>query len=305
VLILVIVGVIGFFLVRAIVGDVKEFIEMYPSIENRLLAKTADFLKHRLQLEPKAVLNLLRSQRVQQALTSFLNYSFSFFGKLVLIVMILVFFYLSFRNYPAIIRKAFPRSESERFFGILRNVNRQIIAYLEVKTLTSAATGLFTGLACWAFGVKFGVLWGFLAFILNYVPYIGSWAAVLMPSIFSLFLFPNSFTPLWFFFVLVGTQGVWGNLLEWEILGSQFNLSPVVIILSLVFWGYVWGIAGAFLAVPLTAIIRIIILNIEPVRFVGVLMSKKADEKGPPGRRRRTDGRRTRTSRRTTSGRTR
>jgi AI-2 transport protein TqsA len=286
-LILIIVGLLGWFLVQAIVGNIKEFIELYPTIESKLLTKTAVFLKQRFQLEPNSIPNLLRSQRVQQALTSLLNYSFSFFGKFVLIVMILVFYYLSFTHYPKIIRKAFPRAQGEGIFGILRNINKQIITYLEVKTLTSAGTGLFSGLACWAFGVKFGVLWGFLAFMLNYIPYIGSWAAVLMPSLFSLFLFPNSFIPLYFFAVLVGTQGVWGNLLEWEILGSQFNLSPIVIILSLVFWGYVWGVAGAFLAVPLTAIIRIIVLNIGPVKFVGILMSKKADEDRPSGKRRR------------------
>jgi predicted PurR-regulated permease PerM len=227
---------------------------------------------------------------VQQALTSFLTNSISFFGTLVLVVMILVFFYLSYTHYPKIVRKAFPRAQSDRFRGILRSVNRQIITYLEVKTLTSAGTGLFTGFACWVFGVKFGALWGFLAFMLNYIPYIGSWAAVLMPSLFALFLHPHSLVPLYFFLVLVGTQGLWGNLLEWEILGSQFNLSPIVIIVSLVFWGYVWGVAGAFLAVPLTAVIRIIILNIEPVKFVGVLMSKKAGRDRRRRRRGKTSG---------------
>jgi predicted PurR-regulated permease PerM len=72
-------------------------------------------------------------------------------------------------------------------------------------------------------------------------------------------------------------QLFFGNYLDPEMMGNRFNLSPIIIIFSLFFWGYVWGIVGTFLAVPITATIKIVIQNIEPLKPVAVLMSKRAD----------------------------
>jgi predicted PurR-regulated permease PerM len=146
-----------------------------------------------------------------------------------------------------------------------------------IKTFISAGTGIFTGVACWIFGMQFSVLFGFLAFALNYIPYIGSFIAVALPVLFSLVVFQGTIIPLFVFAAVLVIQLVWGSFLDPEIMSTRFNLSPIVIILSLVFWSYVWGAAGAFLAVPTTAIIRIILQNIRPLGFVATLMSKKAD----------------------------
>jgi AI-2 transport protein TqsA len=268
---------IGFFLARFIARDVKEFIAIWPSYEGKLMKIIASFIKENLNLEPGVFLRILQSQRGSRIVSSFVGVSLNFAGKFSLTLLILIFFYLSYSNYPKIIKKAFDEERSKYVLGILNHVNEQIIRYVIVKTFISAGTGIFTSVACGLFGMKFFVLFGFLAFLLNYIPYIGSFIAVVLPSLFSLLIFQGSIIPLFVFIALFVIQLVWGSFLDPEMMSNRFNLSPIVIILSLVFWSYVWGIAGAFLAVPTTAIIKIILQNIEQLRFVATLMSKKAD----------------------------
>ena len=141
----------------------------------------------------------------------------------------------------------------------------------------SAGTGILTGVSCALFGIKFPVLWGFLAFLFNYIPYIGSLAAITLPIILSVLQFPGSYLPIFSALSLIAIQLTIGSYLDPEMMGRRFNLSPILIILSLFFWGYVWGLAGAFLAVPITAVIKIIAQNIEPLKPVAVLMSKKVE----------------------------
>jgi predicted PurR-regulated permease PerM len=110
----------------------------------------------------------------------------------------------------------------------------------------------------------------------NYIPYIGSITAVILPIILSFLQFPNSYIPIFSTVSLLTIQFFMGSYLDPEIMGNRFNLSPILILLSLFFWGYVWGIVGAFLAVPITAIIKIVAQNIEVTRPIAVLMSRKA-----------------------------
>jgi predicted PurR-regulated permease PerM len=267
----------GFFLTRLVARDIREFLAVWPSYESKLLNWIGAFIKEYLNLEPGAILRILQSQRLSRVLSSLLTVSLNFFGKFSLTLLILIFFYLSYANYPKIIRKAFDEERAEHILGILNNINEQIIRYVMIKTFISAGTGVFTGVACRLFGMQFSVLFGFIAFTLNYIPYVGSFIAVALPVLFSLFVFQGTVIPLFVFAALFVIQLVWGSFLDPEIMSTRFNLSPIIIIISLVFWSYVWGAAGAFLAVPTTAIIRIILQNIRSLSFAATLMSKKAD----------------------------
>jgi AI-2 transport protein TqsA len=276
-LLLIAIFMVGFFLARFIARDIKEFIAVWPSYEGKLMKIIASFIKENLNLDAGAFLRIIQSQRGSRIVSSFMGVSLNFAGKFSLTVLILIFFYLSYRNYPSIIKKAFGEERSEHILGILNKINEQIINYVLVKTFISAGTGVFTSVACALLGLKFSVLFGFLAFLLNYIPYLGSFIAVALPTVFSLLIFQGSIIPLFVFVSLFVIQLVWGSYLDPEIMSNRFNMSPIVIILSLVFWSYVWGAGGAFLAVPTTAIIKIILQNIGPLRFVATLMSKKAD----------------------------
>jgi predicted PurR-regulated permease PerM len=225
------------------------------------------------------VQGIMQHTRVQELLSSSVRISLNAVGKFALTLLILVFIYLTYGNYPRLIKKAFGKNSRRLgdIFKLIRNINQQVTQYFMIKTLISLGTGVLTGTACAILGIKFAVLWGFLAFLLNYIPYVGSFLAIILPIILSVFQFPHSYKPFVTGGVLLGIQIFMGNYLDPEMMGNKFNLSPIVIIFSLFFWGYVWGIVGTFFAVPITATIKIVMQNIEPLQSFAVLMSKRAD----------------------------
>ncbi len=276
-ILLAIISLIGTFVAQFLVKNAKEFIAFWPTMERTIITNIGHFLTNYVKIDTTTLTSILRSARVAEFLQSAFSFSLSFAGKSLFTLLILVFIYLTYHNYPRLIKKAFKQKRVSEIFKILRNINIQIINYIFIKTLISMGTGLLTGIACWLLGIKFAVLWGFLAFMLNYIPYIGSLAAVVFPIILSLLQFPHSYIPLFTAISLIVIQMFMGSYLDPEMMGNRFNLSPILIIVSLFFWSYVWGIVGAFIAVPITAIVKIVLMNIEPMKPIAILMSKKAE----------------------------
>ena len=116
-----------------------------------------------------------------------------------------------------------------------------------------------------------------MTFLFNFIPYVGSIVAVLFPIGLAILQFQQPLIPLMALVILVPIQVVMGSILEPYLMGNRFNLSPIVILVSLFFWSYVWGLAGAFLAVPLTAIIRTVFMNVESLRPFVQLISRTGD----------------------------
>jgi AI-2 transport protein TqsA len=278
-IILAVISVVGRYFVQLLINNTREFIAFYPTLEGQLLNTLTRWLRQYLHIEATGVQSIMQSARVQELLSSSVRMSLSFLGKFLLTLLILLFIYLTYGNYPNLIKKAFG-GDSRRLgeiFAMIRNIYQQITRYFVVKTVISLGTGILTGIACGILGIKFAALWGFLAFLLNYIPYIGSFVAIILPILLSFLQFPGSYKPFVAAGLLIAIQIFMGNYLDPEMMGNRFNLSPVVIIFSLFFWGYVWGIVGTFLAVPIMATVKIIISNIEPLKPVAVLMSKRAN----------------------------
>jgi predicted PurR-regulated permease PerM len=128
-------------------------------------------------------------------------------------------------------------------------------------------------------GLEFPVLWGLIAFLLNFIPAIGSIVAAIPPALFALI----QFGWLQMSFVLLGylvINMLLGNFIEPMLMGYRFGISTTVVILSVVFWGWLWGSVGMFLAVPLTMMIKVMLDNTEEFRWLSVAMSKEAGSAG-------------------------
>ena len=135
-------------------------------------------------------------------------------------------------------------------------VKTSIVSYMKVKFLTSLCTGIFFGGISWIFGIDFALFWGFLAFILNFIPTVGSIVATIPPTLLGLIQIESSGTFIFFMALLIATQFTWGNVIEPFLMGSSVALNTVTVILGLVVWGYIWGIAGMLLSVPLIVLAR-------------------------------------------------
>jgi AI-2 transport protein TqsA len=166
-------------------------------------------------------------------------------------------------------------SKRETVQNNLDTINTQLQSYLLIKTLISVFVGFLVTLICIAYGIDFPVVWGLLTFILNYIPNIGSLIASIAPILIAFIEYGIGLTSLSFALLLAIVQNVTGNLLEPHLMGRQMDLSPVFVLFSLIFWGYVWGIVGMFLAVPIAAAIKILFSNIEPLKPLAIIIGSK------------------------------
>jgi AI-2 transport protein TqsA len=166
-------------------------------------------------------------------------------------------------------------------FAHLETAGPEIQRYLWIKTWVSLATGLLVGLSAALVGVDFPLIWGLLAFLLNYIPNFGSILAA-VPAVLVALIQVGAWeaSVLALFYVAINT--VLGNILEPYWMGRRLHLSPLVVLLSLIFWGWVWGAAGLLLAVPITMVIKIALEHSPEVRWVALLLGPVEAE--VPGR---------------------
>ncbi|HWS05445.1 MAG TPA: AI-2E family transporter [Burkholderiaceae bacterium] len=162
----------------------------------------------------------------------------------------------------------------QRILDVTGDINRRVGSYLALKTMIS----ILLGVVCWAimafFGLEFAPFWAALITLLNFVPYIGSLLAVLFPVVMSVVQFENLGTVLWLLMSLTLAQFVIGNFIDPYLMGNSLNLSPFAILVSLAIWTELWGIPGAFLAVPLTAVIAIVLSSFRETRPIAVMLSR-------------------------------
>lgn len=147
--------------------------------------------------------------------------------------------------------------------------------YIFIKTMTSAATGIAIGILLWAFGIKYAALFGVIAFALNFIPTIGSILASFPAIAFALLNYGAMDAALVAVIYLTANITI-GSVIEPRILGRGLGISPTFVLLSLVFWGWMLGIAGMFLSVPLTVMIKIACQNSERWHFLSVILGDKA-----------------------------
>lgn len=196
-------------------------------------------------------------------------------GRIGLILLTMTFILLEWSGFRQKTKVAFAHSEEHlaRFAVISQNIKR----YLMLKTLISLATGVLVTVWLIILQVDFPLLWGTLAFVLNYIPNIGSLIAA-VPAILLAFLqmgFGGAlFTGLGYLVV----NFILANLIEPRVMGEGVGLSTLVVFLSLVFWGWVLGPIGMLLSVPLTMIFRILLEAVDETRWIAVLMGPRQPE---------------------------
>lgn len=169
----------------------------------------------------------------------------------VLVVSLLVLLLLEVSQYRQRVQKAFPTGTGDRLIDAVGNTSDKLRRYLLVMTLTSFLTGVLTSIWCFVLGVDLAFVWGLIAFVLNYIPTIGSIIAVIPPVLVAL-LFNGVSRAIATLVGLAVLQVVMGNFVDPRVQGKSLQLSPFIALVSIVFWGWVWGIPGAILGVPMT-----------------------------------------------------
>lgn len=151
-------------------------------------------------------------------------------------------------------------------------VTKSVYSYMVIKTLVNLSMGILVGVVCYAFGIKFPIFWGFLTFVFHYIPTIGSIIATIPPVAMGIIQF-DSFQALFFFIlILMVVQFIMGNVVEPKIMGGHLRLNTVTVIFGLVFWGYIWGVTGMMLSVPLLVILKLVFEHFPSLEIFARLM---------------------------------
>jgi len=192
-----------------------------------------------------------------------------------LVVLYVLFLLVDERFYDAKLRALVPDDvrRAEIRAG-LAHISSETRAYLWIMTVISLGVALATYATCSAVGLQGAGFWGFVAFVLNFVPTLGSITAVVLPSVYGLLTLGDPAAVLALIGVLSGVQFVAGEVVLPRLMGDRLNLSSVVILLSLVAWGTIWGPAGMFLAIPITVILTIICARFRATRPIAIVLSR-------------------------------
>lgn len=265
------IALVSFNLVGEFQGEVKNY-------QDKITSKTADWLKYleehdiRIELEQEKV-NEYIEDGVKQLL-GFLGKTIAVLKDVVFILIVMIFFLTEaggFRRKLNAIHQA-RGPDLERF----QNTAKDIQKYLGIKTAISSITGVLAGLLTWSLDVNFPVLWALVAFIFNYIPAIGSIIASFPPAILAL-VDQSPSTAVLVLFGYLAINMVLGNFIEPMLMGQRFGVSTSVVILSVLFWGWVWGLVGMFLAVPLTMVVKVILDNSDDLRWLSIAMGKREE----------------------------
>jgi predicted PurR-regulated permease PerM len=192
------------------------------------------------------------------------------------VIIYLIFLIAERVSLPGRIVRTFGEARAKEIMAVVERINRAVHDYIALKTLVSLLQGLLSFGVLAAFGVEFAGMWGLLIFLFNFIPYIGSFVAVSLPILLSFLQFAEEpWKPLLITLLLLVIQRVVDNFIEPRLTGHKLGLSPLIVLLSLAFWGWLWGIVGMVLAVPLTVISKIILENIRETKPLATLISNE------------------------------
>jgi AI-2 transport protein TqsA len=201
------------------------------------------------------------------------NTASNFLAEAVLVGFYLIFLLFESRHLPARIRSGFPAERADRVLAMVASISRAVSSYIRAKALASFVTALPVVVVLWAFGVSFPGMWGVLAFVGNFIPYVGGIVALVLPVILAFLELEPLSRPFLVLALLVLSHVVINNFIEPRLTARAVDLSPLVVLIALTFWGLCWGVVGMVVAVPLTVVLKIVWETMPLTRPLARLMA--------------------------------
>jgi AI-2 transport protein TqsA len=264
--------------VDIVTANLTELARDAPVYQARLDALLKTYSTRFGLANPLALRDLMPDNAFNQAIAAGANAITTIAGSASLVFIYVLFLLLEQSTFDRKMARLFVSPErAEMVFKVRDRIAEALRHYLGIKTAVSALTGLLTSGLLVMLGLPYAALFGFIAFLLNYIPTIGSLISVIFPSLLALVYF-DTLTPFFIISLGLGTiQFSIGNLLEPRLMGNSLNMSGLVIMLSLAFWGAIWGVTGMVLCVPLTVMVLIICAQFPGSRPIAVLLSADGD----------------------------
>ncbi len=284
--VLVVIFVLGVFfgLGSVIFASVNSFIKEFPKYEVKIqnIVQTT-ITELEIPVEEVRVYINNRVNWVQifdrlsltKVIASSMGTFFDFITKLLLTTIFLLFILAERGSIDERLNKVLTEREIKRNRDTLRDIENSVKDYIINKTIISLATGVISIIWLSIFNVDFAIISGLLIFILNYIPNFGSIVATAFPITICIFQYGFSLTLVVVSFLLIITQMIMGNIIEPRFMGSRLRISPIVILISLIFWYWVWGPIGMVLAVPIVSTLNIILKQFDSMKVITALMASE------------------------------
>lgn len=222
-----------------------------------------------------SVKEFLGDYEYTKLLSGLFNSITELFGNAFLIIIYTLFLLLEEPFFSKKIQAIYANQDDENeVHDVLKQLDKSIGRYLSVKTLVSLITGVLSYIALIIIGIDAPLFWAFLIFLMNYIPTVGSLIATVFPAFFAMLQFGELMPGVWVLIVVGVIQLIIGNYVDPRLTGSSLNVSPLIVLIGLAFWGAIWGIIGMILSVPITVMMIIILSEFPQTQAIAVLLTK-------------------------------
>ena len=267
--------------VMLIAGNAPSFISQLAADKPRLNAVIHD-VAHRLHMHnPPTVERLARQLDPAKYAGGLAQTLQGLVSTFIFIMIYLGFLFASRGSFPTKAERLFPTTEGrENAAAAFERIRNGIERYLWVQTVTGLMIAVASTAILMAVGMQNAMFWGFLILVTSYVPIIGGMIGQFLPPVFALVEFNNYWQPGLILVGLSVVQMVVGSIIFPRMQGRSLNLDPVVILMSLSFWGLVWGVPGMFLSTPLTVTMMVVADQFPSTRWMAILLSSDGNPFG-------------------------
>jgi predicted PurR-regulated permease PerM len=281
-IIIVVLGMILLFCGFAFLigGTLASFSGNLSKYESTLTSMSNSFIQYLndkgLKIPKDQISNLIQPARILEYTASVMNGLFNMMGNTFMILLTILFILMEFGSFS--IKAKAIRSESDKSNPYFTTILQNIRHYLGIKTLLCLLVGILTYIALLIIGVDYPLLWALIAGVMNYIPNIGSIIASIPTVLFALVQLGLG-GALWTLASFMLVHNVLGNFIEPRIMGRGLGLSTLVVFMSLIFWGFIFGMVGMILSIPFTMTIKIVFEQHEKTRWIAILLGTPSEAK--------------------------
>jgi AI-2 transport protein TqsA len=220
--------------------------------------------------------DLMHNQAVTTAMFSGFGSSLSTIGNTITMVLMTIFFLVLLISGSINVQHIMTKTIFKHNFPSIRTyrqIEKSMVQFIKVKFILSLLTGLGFSIVCMSFDVSFPLFWGVLTFALNFVQMIGSIVSTALLALFALAEMEPSGTLLLFVLLITGVQVLFGSILEPIFMGKTFSINTITVLVMLMFWGFIWGVPGLIISIPITVLIKTILEQFPKTRLIATIMS--------------------------------
>lgn len=261
---------------REIQAGKGEIFQKFDDKVADLITPYSDMLGIEPSKDQSTIQELLKSEKVSEAFINNFQITFTLARHTLVNILMTLFFLVLLlagsMNFNDIVKYTLSRGKTQSVKTFVK-VERSISEFLKVKILVSLLTGLAFGIIAWSLDISFPIFWGLFAFVINFVQMVGSIIATAVATLFAFIELEAPGTVLAALLLFTGAQVLFGSILEPIWMGKSFSINIIVVLVMLMFWGFLWGVPGLILAIPLTVLMKTIMSEFQGTKKIAQLMS--------------------------------